>query len=486
MAVSQSRVPRGVSVRARSTAAAIAVVLVSLVIGSLGLLVVLRESAVRAAVSTATARAHDVATELEADGAITSGMNLTPSSSVDDTRVQLLLAGEVVAASPAVSGWSAMTSRVLTAGQVVELLAQPPGVREVGPFVGVALGVGDVEGVDTVVVRQSYASGDEAVGDAAEALALGVPLMVAVVGFTSYRLTGRALGPVEAIRRRTEQISQADEEARIEVPSSGDEIALLAETLNGMLERLHTSRLSQVRFVADASHELRSPLAAIRTELDVACRAPQTNDWVRTAEVIAQAEDRMQRLVDDLLILTRTQETSAADRTDAVDLDAVVEEVGFALIVPEGVSVRVSTTPVQVPGSAHELTRAVRNLAENAARHAREQIRLSVHADGAEAVIEVEDDGAGIPAAASEQIFERFTRLDTSRERASGGAGLGLAIVRGIATAHAGSVVVGASDLGGARFTLTLPAPVEAPAVPNERGHRDQGRDAQAPSTATR
>ncbi|GAA3823864.1 two-component sensor histidine kinase [Cellulomonas soli] len=439
--------------RTRSAAAATAVVTVALVVGAFGLLMVLHGSIVRAAQSTAAVRAEDVAAELVADGSVTSGLNLNPTAGEDEAHVQLLAAGQLVAASSTADQPTADVPDALAPGQVVDLAGT-------GPTVGVALGVGGVDGVDTVVVWQSYASGQEAVLDVVQALALGVPVLVALVGVTTYLLTGRALRPVEAIRRRSEQISEADDEARIDVPRSGDEIEALARTLNGMLERLHAAHASQLQFVADASHELRSPLAALRAELDVAERS-STNDWGRTARVVRSSGDRMQRLVEDLLVLTRAEERSATDRSGAVDLDAVVEEVGFGLLVPEGLSVRVDTAPVQVPGSADELHRAVLNLAENASRHARAHVRLTVREAGGSAVVHVDDDGPGIPVGAREEIFARFSRLDTGRARDTGGTGLGLAIVRGIAAAHGGEVHVGDSELGGARFTLTIPTGTE-------------------------
>ena len=240
-----------------------------------------------------------------------------------------------------------------------------------GPYVTVALGVEGVAGVDTVIVRQSYASGNETVTDAAQAMLVTVPLLVVVVGAITYLLTGRALRPVEQIRARTAQISEADLDTRIDVPATGDEIARLAVTLNGMLDRLHAAQQAQVRFVADASHELRSPLAAARAELDVATRDPEHTDWPATASVLRSSNERMQQLVDDLLVLTRTADSSAPGRDHDVDLDDVVERVGFALRPPDDISVEVSTVPVRVRGNADELVRAVQNLADNAVRHAR-------------------------------------------------------------------------------------------------------------------
>jgi len=293
----------------------------------------------------------------------------------------------------------------------------------------------------------------DAVQDAAQAMLVGVPLLVLVVGVITYLLTGRALRPVEAMRSRTAQISEADLSTRVDVPATGDEIARLAVTLNGMLDRLHDAHQAQVRFVADASHELRSPLAASRAELDVATRDPGHADWLATAEVLRTSNERMQHLVDDLLVLTRAAE-NAPGRDEDVDLDDVVERIGFGLRPRDGVVVDVLTEPVRVRGNREELSRVVQNLADNAVRHAQHRVRLTVTAGAA---IEVADDGAGIPVDDRELVFDRFVRLDDGRARSTGGSGLGLAIVRGIVGSHGGSVRVGESDLGGASLVVRLP-----------------------------
>ncbi|MGY4644758.1 sensor histidine kinase [Cellulomonas sp. URHB0016] len=444
------------TVRARSAMVAMGAVAVTLVLACLGLLVVLHASVERNAVSAATTRAHDVAAELTADGAVTDGLNLEPGPG-DDASIQLVDSGTVVAASPDLAGYPPLTAEPAPADRPVQVSgAEVPGPGE-GPYVTVALGVDGVTGVDTVIVRQSYADGNETVTDAAQAMLVTVPLLVAVVGVVTYLLTGRALRPVEQIRARTAQIGEADLDTRIDVPETGDEIARLAVTLNGMLDRLHAAQQAQVRFVADASHELRSPLAAARAELDVAAHDPEHQDWRATARVLRASNERMQQLVDDLLVLARTAESGAPGRDDDVDLDDVVERVGFALRPPAGISVEVSTEPVRVRGSLGELVRAVQNLADNAVRHAHGRVRLSVRGADGWALVEVADDGDGIAAPDRELVFDRFVRLDEGRARSAGGSGLGLAIVRGIAGSHGGRVRVVESDLGGAAFVVELP-----------------------------
>jgi signal transduction histidine kinase len=445
--------PRHLSVRARSALAASGAVALALVLASLALLVVLHDSVERNAVAAASTRAVDVAAELGTDGAVTSGINLAPGPG-DDAYVQILDGGTVVASSPAVAGAPPLATAPAPTGTAAQVAAVATGPGA-GPFVTVALGVEGVAGADAVIVQQSYAEGAETVLDAAQALMLAVPALVLVVGATTFLLTGRALRPVEEIRRRTSQISDADGSTRIEVPATGDEVARLAVTLNGMLDRLHAAHRAQVRFVADASHELRSPLAAVRAELDVAERHPEAADWLRTARVVRSSNERMQQLVDDLLVLTRTGE--AVGRDQDVDLDDVVERVGFGLRPSGAVAVDVATAPARVRGDARELERAVQNLADNALRHATGRVRLSVRTTAGVAEVRVDDDGSGVPPEARELVFDRFARLDEGRARSAGGAGLGLAIVRGIVTSHGGTVVAEQSPLGGAAFVVRLP-----------------------------
>jgi signal transduction histidine kinase len=447
---------RQVSVRARSALAATGAVTIVLVLASLALLVVLHDSVERNALAAATTRAHDVVAELTTDGAITPGVNLDPGPG-DVAHIQILEAGQVVEASPAVAGAPPMVAVTGTPGTVTTVAPEVTGPGD-GPFVTVVLGVAGVDGADTVVVQQSYEEGYETVQDAAQALLLTVPLLVVVVGAMTYVLVGRALQPVEQIRRRTSQITDADLGTRLDVPPTGDEVAELARTLNGMLERLQAASLAQTQFVADASHELRTPLATVRGELDLALREGQDTDVRRTLGRIAESNDRMQRLVDDLLVLTRTSEPSASRHETDVDLDHVVEQVGFRLRPPAGVAVRVETTPTRVRGHLHELERVVQNLADNAVRHATHQVLLSVVLDGDTAEVRVDDDGLGIPEASRTVVFDRFVRLDEGRARAEGGSGLGLAIVRGIVVSHGGTVEVATSDLGGARLVVRLPA----------------------------
>lgn len=442
--------PRARSVRVRSAAAAMLVVALALAAASIAVLAVVRGSVLDSARATALGRAQDVIAELQADGQVTTGLNLDAGPG-RATTVTLLDTGTVVA----------QTSK---AGRSTDAVLDQPGrplrwVAWSSPAhsnVSITLPVAGVQGVDTVRVVQDAHVGLETVSDVAQALAIAVPLLVLLVGATTFVLAGRALSPVEAIRARSAQISDADLDARIAVPPTGDEIERLARTLNEMLERLHESHQAQAQFVADASHELRTPLAAMRAELDVTARSGAQADWPAAASRLAKINMLMQTMVDDLLALARTN-SAEVDRSLEVDLDDVVESIGYAAAKTCGMDVEVLTSPARVNGNAAELSRACQNLLDNATRWATSRVRLSLVAERDRVVLDVDDDGPGVPGARREQVFERFVRLDEARSRQAGGAGLGLAITRTIAAAHGGTITCLSSPLGGARFRLTLP-----------------------------
>jgi signal transduction histidine kinase len=249
-------------------------------------------------------------------------------------------------------------------------------------------------------------------------------------------------------------------------------VAELAVTLNEMLDRLAAATEAQRRFVADASHELRSPLASIRAAHEVASVHPEAVDWaVVNADVLAELT-RLERLVDDLLFLARTDERGLQPQHEDVDLDDLVAEEAGRLRRTTGLHVVTRVVPARVVGDRLQLARVLRNLADNAARHAvaRVELRLELRAEpsAATAVVDVVDDGPGIPLAERGRVFDRFVRLDTSRQRGAGGAGLGLAIARAIARAHGGDVMV-LDTPSGAHLRLRVP-------LSPDSGARDSGR----------
>jgi len=226
--------------------------------------------------------------------------------------------------------------------------------------------------------------------------------------------------------------------------------------MNAMLERLETGSDRQRRFVGDASHELRSPLATIRAAHEIAALHPDSRDWTATGRDVLAELDRLDHLVDDLLLLARADEHGLRLRTVDVDLEDLLNRETGRLRKLGRLTVTVAAPPARVQGDPVQLARALRNLVDNAARHAEGRVDLRLQAVGENVAVEVEDDGPGIPEADRERVFERFVRLDESRTRASGGTGLGLAIAREISTAHGGSVSVEAGARG-ARFVLVLP-----------------------------
>jgi two-component system, OmpR family, sensor kinase len=314
-----------------------------------------------------------------------------------------------------------------------------------------------------------------------QALWVGGPLLVAAVAAVGWYLVGRALRPVEAIRAEVAAIGGATIHRRVPTPETDDEIGRLAHTMNAMLDRLEAASTRQRQFVSDASHELRSPVTAIRTDVEVALREGERADWEAVGSAVLAEEERLERLLDDLLTLAAADEDSGAARRadERVDVRDLVADVAAR---PRRVPVRwdgvdgaaatgrgatptepADADPLVVAGRPDALARLLTNLVDNAARHAATAVDVYVDVaaspTGTPVVhLAVDDDGRGVPAADRQRIFDRFTRLDDGRARDRGGAGLGLAVVRSIAVGHRGRVWVGDSPSGGARFVVELPA----------------------------
>ncbi|MFO7590073.1 MAG: HAMP domain-containing sensor histidine kinase [Acidimicrobiia bacterium] len=311
------------------------------------------------------------------------------------------------------------------------------------------------QGTITLIAERSIAEVDETVDSITDALLVGVPLLVLLVGGLTWWFAGRALRPVEAIRAEAAAITGSTIHRRVPEPTTDDEIGRLARTMNSMLDRLEEASLRQRRFVSDASHELRSPVAVIRTQLEVALRRGDDTDWTAVAHRVLAEDQRLEEAVGELLELARSEEGEEPATTD-VDLDEIVlEEVARPRRIPVDPS-RVSAG--RVHGNAAQLTSVVRNLLDNACRHAATRVDAHVTVDGPEIVLIVDDDGPGVPVPERERVFERFTRLDEGRSRDAGGVGLGLAMVRAIAERHGGHVAIEDAPIGGARFVVRLPA----------------------------
>jgi signal transduction histidine kinase len=276
-------------------------------------------------------------------------------------------------------------------------------------------------------------------------------------------LVGRALRPVERIRTRVHGIGVEQLAERVPVPATDDEIARLAVTMNQMLDRLQSGQETQRRFVADASHELRSPIASLAAALDVISNDPTGRSGLALHEVMQAETERMRRLVEDLLLLAKADDTGLQIQHTDVDLDDLVDAELRRLRSAGGPEIEGVVPAVRVSGDPDKLSQVIRNLADNAVRAARSKVRFTLAEQDGTATVEVEDDGDGIAQADRDRVFERFVRLDVSRDRGSGGSGLGLSIVQEVVRGHGGTVRIAESPLGGARFVVSLPVRV-APA----------------------
>lgn len=443
----------GASVRVRTTLGATAVVAAALILASVVLVLLQREALRGGAEEAAQARAEQVAGQVATGGppSALAGEDADEMGEHDeepqDVVVQILAGSDVVVAS-----------------QPGLVLPARDGVHEVrGAEHRYVVETADASwrGTDyTVVAAVSLEDAEESVAALVPALAVGVPLMLLLVAAVTWRVVGRALAPVERMRREVDRITEERLDRRVEQPASRDEIHRLATTMNAMLARLQAARDRQRRFVSDASHELRSPIATLRQSGEVARAHPDALPAGELADTVVAESLRLQRLVEQLLLLARADEGRSADGSREVDLDDVVlaEAARARRERPSLVVDASGVGPARVLGNPLALDQVVRNLVDNALRHALSRVALSVSESGGRVRLEVADDGPGVPRADRERIFERFVRLDEARARDDGGSGLGLAIVREIVTACGGRVSVVPADGGGARFVVSLPA----------------------------
>ncbi len=314
----------------------------------------------------------------------------------------------------------------------------------------------DIERDQTLVLAVSMEDDAETLATVATLLAIALPLLLLLVAVTTWSVVGRALRPVELIREEVDGITAERLHQRVPVPETADEVAALATTMNGMLDRLDAAATAQRRFVSDASHELRSPLATIRQHAELAQAHPDVTSIGELAEVVSEEGLRLQGIVESLLLLARLDE-GASTHDEAVDLDDIalgeVRRLRATGIDVDGSGIHAA----RVHGDPRLLGQLVRNLADNAVRHSRGRVAIGVTPSDGYVFVTIEDDGTGVPAEERERIFERFVRLDEARSRDAGGSGLGLAIARGIAASGHGTLTVDDSRWGGARFVLTLP-----------------------------
>ena len=309
----------------------------------------------------------------------------------------------------------------------------------------------------TIYIGESLAVVDRSIHDVVLGLLLADPFLIAVVGLLVWWLVRKALMPVEAIRSEVEVISGSELGRRVAEPAVHDEIGRLANTMNHMLERLEKASSRQKSFVANASHELRSPLAAAQTELEVSLTHVESTDWPESARTALGELERVRRIVDDLSLLAKYDEDGMPAAMLPVDLEEIVMDQCARLRKMFRATLDVTqVSGARVSGDGEQLGRVVWNLLDNAQRHARQRVTVSLTSLDGQAVLRVADDGPGVRLEDRTRIFERFVRTDSVRARVDGGSGLGLAIVAEIIAAHHGSIGVEDADPG-AEFVVRLP-----------------------------
>jgi signal transduction histidine kinase len=439
------------NVRVRVTAAALLAVACALVVGIVIVDARLQHDRQRVLVATASEQAREVAYY---NPEFANPILLPQDATVQNGGlVQVIRDGRVIAASHPLHGlpplWSPGDPEVQTnyvqigGGQDVHVVAvplpNPPGGKPT-----------------TIAVVTSLDQYDHSVSEIERLLDYGTPILLLVLGLICWFIVGRALRPIELMRREVAEVASIRGHHRVAEPAPDDEVGRLARTLNSMLDRIEASSERERRFVSDASHELRSPIANIRTAIEVALHRPERADWTSVAEEVLSQNGRMDRLVDELLLLARSDEGGLLPASGTTDLAAVAETVVAAY--PSRYPVVVlHSSPALVAVPSGYLERMLANLVDNARRFATSRVEVTVDCDGTTSSVSVRDDGPGVPEADRGRIFERFVRLDEARDRGEGGFGLGLAIVSDLCRVYGGRVEVGDGDPG-AVFTLRFPA----------------------------
>jgi signal transduction histidine kinase len=451
------------TVRAGTTLLATAVTALVLVAGAIALVATLSAQLTSSGDALAQARVRDLL-DVAAAGALPGTIE-----TLDDESVAQVVdgQGEVLAASPNVAGRPAIVDDPGTPddGGVTALEVRTvdgPDDDETERY-RVWIGRGpSPDGPVTVLVGRSLESVGEATRTLRRALLVGVPLVLVLLAAAIWLVVGRALARIDHLTTTVAEIDEHDLHRRVPETGVDDEVGRLAVTMNRMLERLEDSSARQRAFVADASHDLQSPLTALRTRLEVAMAHPDGVDLDELGRKLLGEGAQMEALVQDLLQVAAGDQDRTASRDQLLDLDALVVEEVARLRTTTNVDLdtsEVSAAPVH--GDSDELRRLVRNLLDNAIRHAARQVHVALVTGADAVVLDVVDDGPGVPEEDRPRIFDRFFRGDPARGRTEGrrGSGLGLAIARDLAARHGGTLeLMPAAGTSGAHFRLSLPS----------------------------
>jgi signal transduction histidine kinase len=441
-------------ISARSAFVAATVVFVALAVAGAGLAAIQYQTLLYGVDSAAASRVAAISEDVRRAGpASIDGALLTTDERI--VAVQVVAAdGRVVLRSASAPDTALIPIDDVGSGLLIGI----PGRSS--PYGRIRFSAHAVDGPDgryTILVGEGSATIASTVRTVVIVLALAAPVVIGVSGLATYLLVRRSMRSVDAIRSRVAEITTSDLAERVPVPTSRDEITALAITMNEMLARIEAGHAAQQRFVGDASHELRSPLTTIISALEVAAAHPEVFDAHLAARTLVPEAQRMKALIDDLLLLARADERGLTVVRDDVDLDDVAAaEVNRIRAESDG-CVRAVIRPARIHGDAGALSRMLRNLVDNAARHAASVVEVRVAPQDGWVAVTVFDDGPGIPVEQRDRVFDRFVRLDPDRSRSAGGTGLGLAIVREIAAAHGGSVSIGDRDGAGTVVEVQLP-----------------------------
>ncbi len=444
---------RARTIRFRITAIATVAVVAVLVVTGLALVVAQRRQLTTTIDDGLRQRADDLS-------ALITSAAVPPTLAGDaEDWAQIVTAdGSVLAATTAIGSVGPVADAMNT-GAPERIVTVPEAAGDDDSFRILSRAVEGAIGTVTLHVGMNMEEVAESTAALSTSLMVAIPVTAVLLAGMVWWLVGRTLSPIEAMRAQAAAIGGSAVGGQITPPGTGDEVDRLGRTLNDMLVRIRESTARQQRFVADASHELRSPLTRIRSEVEVDLRHPESADVTATLQSILEEVSHMELLVEDLLHLARSDAGAVTMRREPVDLDDLVLQDADRLRAMTDAEIDLGgVSAAQVLGDPTQLARALGNLTDNAVAHA-SKVWVTVQERNGEATVTVTDDGPGIPAEDRERVFERFARLDEARTTETGGTGLGLAITKEIIDRHGGTIRVDADPDGGARFVVTLPLP---------------------------